>query len=492
MQTAYRHTMTVVILVVVSVLISACSPQRRQQAEMTVRTADSLRAAGQYYNASAALAEAVSALRPLRFFRRNSYAHACYHYGRLLIDSNHPLPAVEQLLQAEHYAPRDYSLLGHVQTNLAYVCQLELRWMVAYDLYETAGTNFILVGDTISYYYSLASMAFTSTYLNRYDTTYTLLNYIQSNCSDSSVIRWAEVSLMLLAMDRDYSEVIARANSLLAHGMHQSLAELYKAKAFHYLAENDSACYYAQLVINNSSSLSDKCNAYYILTNDDAKADTELLQQRASTRADIQREMQHRQAELTQAVDYYLQQQQISKRRKIALFIGFFVLLGVLCAVFVLYSRRKKHKKDIISLHKKNRTLQLSNQDLQQSNMHLQSEQAEQYRQILSDIESTCQTLLANPNWMKVMQWDDYKSLCRNINVRFYRLEERLQAINSMKEQEVRLCVLVLMNLSHKEIAGILRCSHTSIGRFKENTAQKLGVHGGELRMRLLELLGAK
>ena len=124
--------------------------------------------------------------------------------------------------------------------------------------------------------------------------------------------------------------------------------------------------------------------------------------------------------------------------------------------------------------------------------MHLQSEQAEQYRQILSDIESTCQTLLANPNWMKVMQWDDYKSLCRNINVRFYRLEERLQAINSMKEQEVRLCVLVLMNLSHKEIAGILHCSHTSIGRFKENTAQKLGVHGGELRMRLLELLGAK
>lgn len=126
--------------VLVSVVTAACSPQRMRQAEEAVRTADSLRAAGQYYSDSGALADAVRTLRPLRLFHRNTYAHACYHYGRLLIDLNHPMSAVEQLLQAERYAPRDYSLLGRVQTNLAYICQLELRWMVAYDLYETAGT----------------------------------------------------------------------------------------------------------------------------------------------------------------------------------------------------------------------------------------------------------------------------------------------------------------------------------------------------------------
>ena len=482
-----------IVSVVIATLFVACSPQRRQQAEMTVRTADSLRAAGQYYNDSAALAEAVSALRPLRFFRRNSYAHACYHYGRLLIDANSPVIAMEQLLRAEQYAGTDYILRGRILTNIAYICQLEERWPLAYDIYQESGNCFLQGEDTIAYYIALHSMAKMSAYIPSYDSTFVLIDSIRSNCPDSLIRIQAFVPAMQYYIrHKDYELAIQYADTLIKYKTLYSFACLTKAQAYHYLNQKDSACWYAEQVIAVDPILLNLRNAYYILVNDDVNADKELIKQRASTRADIQREMQHRQAELTRAVDYYLQQQQISKRRKIALFIGFFVLLGLLSAVLVLYSRRKKHKKDIISLHKKNRTLQLSNQDLQQTNMHLQSEQAEQYRQILSDIESTCQTLLANPNWMKVMQWDDYKSLCRNINVRFYRLEERLQAINSMKEQEVRLCVLVLMNLSHKEIAGILHCSHTSIGRFKENTAQKLGVHGGELRMRLLELLGAK
>lgn len=482
-----------IVSVVIATLFVACSPQRRQQAEMTVRTADSLRAAGQYYNDSAALAEAVSTLRPVRLFHPNSYAHACYHYGRMLIDANSPVIAMEQLLRAEQYAGTDYILRGRILTNIAYICQLEERWPLAYDIYQESGNCFLQGEDTIAYYIALHSMAKMSAYIPSYDSTFVLIDSIRSNCPDSLIRIQAFVPAMQYYIrHKDYELAIQYADTLIKYKTLYSFACLTKAQAYHYLNQKDSACWYAEQVIAVDPILLNLRNAYYILVNDDVNADKELIKQRASTRADIQREMQHRQVELTQAVDYYLQQQQISKRRKIALFIGFFTLLGVLCAVFVLYSRRKKHKKDIISLHKKNRTLQLSNQDLQQTNMHLQSEQAEQYRQILSDIESTCQTLLANPNWMKVMQWDDYKSLCRNINVRFYRLEERLQAINSMKEQEVRLCVLVLMNLSHKEIAGILRCSHTSIGRFKENTAQKLGVHGGELRMRLLELLGAK
>lgn len=482
-----------IVLVVIATLFVACSPQRRQQAEMTVRTADSLRAAGQYYNDSAALAEAVSTLRPVRLFHPNSYAHACYHYGRMLIDANSPVIAMEQLLRAEQYAGTDYILRGRILTNIAYICQLEERWAIAYNIYQQAGNSFLKGNDTEAYSISLYSMAMMSAYAKSYESTFVLIDSICSNSRDSKIRIDAFVPAMQFYLrTHQYELAIQYADSLLKHNSHQSISWLTKAQAYHFLNQQDSACWYAEKVVAVDSILLNLCNAYYILANDDVNADKELIKQRASTRADIQREMQHRQAELTQAVDYYLQQQQISKRRKIALFIGFFVLLGLLSAVLVLYSRRKKHKKDIISLHKKNRTLQLSNQDLQQTNMHLQSEQAEQYRQILSDIESTCQTLLANPNWMKVMQWDDYKSLCRNINVRFYRLEERLQAINSMKEQEVRLCVLVLMNLSHKEIAGILHCSHTSIGRFKENTAQKLGVHGGELRMRLLELLGAK
>ena len=482
-----------IVSVVIATLFVACSPQRRQQAEMTVRTADSLRAAGQYYNDSAALAEAVSTLRPVRLFHPNSYAHACYHYGRMLIDANSPVIAMEQLLRAEQYAGTDYILRGRILTNIAYICQLEERWPLAYDIYQESGNCFLQGEDTIAYYIALHSMAKMSAYIPSYDSTFVLIDSIRSNCPDSLIRIQAFVPAMQYYIrHKDYELAIQYADTLIKYKTLYSFACLTKAQAYHYLNQKDSACWYAEQVIAVDPILLNLRNAYYILANDDVNADKELIKQRASTRADIQREMQHRQAELTRTVELMLHRQQMQRHRKIVLFIGIAAIIALLLIALLLFFRRRKHKKDIITLHKKNKSLQQTNQSLQQTNRDLLSEQEEQYRQIQSDIESTCQTLLANPNWMKVMQWDDYKSLCRNINVRFYRLEERLQAINSMKEQEVRLCVLVLMNLSHKEIAGILRCSHTSIGRFKENTAQKLGVHGGELRMRLLELLDAK
>lgn len=479
--------------VLVSVVTAACSPQRMRQAEDAVRTADSLRAAGQYYSDSGALADAVRTLRPLRLFHRNTYAHACYHYGRLLIDLNHPMSAVEQLLQAERYAGKDYALQGRTQTNIAYACQLEERWLLAYDIYQQAGNNFLLSGDTIAYYASLYSMAMLSAYSKRCDSTFVLVDSIRSYCPDPMIRMRAYAPLMQFYMCTDqFESALQCADSLLSNNICVPLAWLVKAQAYHYLNQKDSACWYAEKVVATDSILLNRRNAYYILTNDDVNANKELIKQRAAIRADIQHEMQHRQAELTQAVDYYLQQKQVFKRRKITLFIGSFVGITLLFAGLLLYLSRRKHKKDIINLHKKNKSLQQTNQDLHQTNQNLLTEQAEQHRIILSDVEHTCQTLLANPDWMEVMQWTDYQSLRRNINSRFYRLEEHLQASGIKKEQEIRLCVLVLLNLSHKKIAAILGCSPLSIGRNKENTAQKLGVHGGDLRVRLLELIGAK
>jgi DNA-binding NarL/FixJ family response regulator len=57
-----------------------------------------------------------------------------------------------------------------------------------------------------------------------------------------------------------------------------------------------------------------------------------------------------------------------------------------------------------------------------------------------------------------------------------------------LNEQDIRLCVLVLLGLSHKEIADMLNCSHKSIGKFKDLTAKKLGISGGQLQ----EILNSK
>ena len=488
MRTAYRHTMTVMILVVVSVLISACSPQRRQQAEMTVARADSLRAAGQYYNDSAALAEAVKALRPVRLFHPNSYAHACYHYGRMLIDANSPLPAVEQLLQAEQYAGKDYILRGHVYSNLAYLAQMELRWPIAYDIYQQAGNCFIQGKDTVSYYVSLYAMAIMSAYARSHDSTFVLIDSIRSNCRDSKIRIDAFAPAMQFYMrTHQYEVAIQYADSLLEYESHQSLSWITKAQAYHYLDQKDSACFYAEKVVATDSELFNLRSAYYILTNDDPNADKELIKQRAATRADIQHEMQHRQAELTQAVDYYLHEQQARKRRKIALFIGIFVGIALLLAGLLLYRRRRKHKRDIINLHKQNKSLQ-------QTNKELLSEQEELYRRqkqnSYQQFEETCRVLCAYKDLKNEIHWNDYQTLCGFMDLKFNRIITKLQAMTTLKEAEVRLCVLVLIGLPSKEIAEVMLYSPKSIGRMKENVANKLGIHGSQLRAYLLQIMG--
>lgn len=49
------------------------------------------------------------------------------------------------------------------------------------------------------------------------------------------------------------------------------------------------------------------------------------------------------------------------------------------------------------------------------------------------------------------------------------------------------MCVLVLIGLSHRQIADLMNCSPKSIGKLKDLTAHKMNVSGGQLRDRLIE-----
>jgi DNA-binding CsgD family transcriptional regulator len=82
------------------------------------------------------------------------------------------------------------------------------------------------------------------------------------------------------------------------------------------------------------------------------------------------------------------------------------------------------------------------------------------------------------------LEWDDLATLCRQMDKRFHGLASRLQA-QGLNEQDIRICVLVLIGLSHKETAEMLNCSPKSIGKLKDLTARKLGVSGGQLQDKL-------
>ena len=57
-----------------------------------------------------------------------------------------------------------------------------------------------------------------------------------------------------------------------------------------------------------------------------------------------------------------------------------------------------------------------------------------------------------------------------------------------MKEQDIRISILTLIGMSHKEIADLLNCSPKSIGKQKDLTARKIGVSGGSLQAKVINL----
>ena len=78
--------------------------------------------------------------------------------------------------------------------------------------------------------------------------------------------------------------------------------------------------------------------------------------------------------------------------------------------------------------------------------------------------------------------------MCQIIDRQFYMLASKLRDKNVLNETELRLCVLVLLDMSRAEIAHTLPYALNSIGKLKDHTAKSLGTTGKNLHDFLLKL----
>ena len=76
--------------------------------------------------------------------------------------------------------------------------------------------------------------------------------------------------------------------------------------------------------------------------------------------------------------------------------------------------------------------------------------------------------------------------LCKCIDTNFFMLAEKLKQKHILNEQEVRLCVLVLLNISRNQIADILPYAQNGVGKLKYRVAKKLHIEGKNLRKYLI------
>jgi DNA-binding CsgD family transcriptional regulator len=232
-----------------------------------------------------------------------------------------------------------------------------------------------------------------------------------------------------------------------------------RAQAFSFLQMDDSATFYAKLLLPRMTNPFYLDDLYYILTHNDAAADKETLLRLTSDRADVQKQIKERHGQLALAV-HLLQQDLHPQKQSLSIWFILLIVSGLALLIWLIYIA------------------------YQQYLLHAEKAKFEQAR--IQELNANKQLLLESEDIRQELVWNDYEALRREINKRFFNLAAKLQDMD-LNEQDIRMCILVLIGLSHKEIAEMLNCSPKSIGKLKDLTARKLGVSGGQLQEKLLK-----
>lgn len=386
-----------------------------------------------------------------------SGAMTLYQNGKALREEGKQVEAMQTFIEAAHSETEDEALLGRVYSNMANMCRQANDHETAYEVYEMSAAHFKKTDDSLAYAYALNNMAWEQAVMGEKEKALRLVD--------------SALSLQLSAISRQTLQakvMETKAAASLFREEYDSVlyytkdAEndyllMLRAQAYSYLQIDDSAMVYAELLLPRMTNLFYLDDLYYILTHNDTNADAEAIRQWSSERADVQNAIKERHGELTKAVQLLKQdlakKEQATSRKALLLWaIGIGLLVW---GAVVIYKQRKlrREKSDFEETRRK---------ELAQNLRQLQ--EAKDIRQELA--------------------WDDFAALCQQIDKRFHGLAETLKA-QDLNEQDIRICVLVLIGLSHKEIAEMLNCSPKSIGKLKDLTAKKLGVSGGQLQDKL-------
>ena len=481
-----------------AVFLGSCSSRAIHEAEAVVAQADSLWQAGLMYGIDAGdsltLAQAYKTLEaiPLPFRTlsgvgsSDSYAHACYHYGKLLRAKDHPAEAMQAFINATHSRTRDYHILGRVYSNMGSICHLAGDFPLSYDMYERSANCFLADNDSLSYYFLLNDMAFEKAMLADKESCIGLLHNIEQHCIDRGVIcKTLETKAELYLKCKQYDSVLYYASILCKELPNYSAGFLLQAQAYSYLAIQDSAIYYAERVLDNSPTLEEMNNALYILTNDDESKDKAAIRQTAADRSDTQKLIELRQMKISQAAQ--LLEQDINRKPDWRWLYAVMATVLIIGAAIVVYVYRKHKKHDLLA--QKISDLTLKSNAVQANHEKLVNRYESQHQRREEETLHRCALLRECPQIAVELKWSDFDAACSIIDSHFYLLATKLRQKAVLNETEIRLCILVLIGLNRIQIANTMPYALNSIGKLKDQTAKKLGTSGKNLRDFLIKMV---
>ena len=448
-----------------------------EEAEGIVAEAERLLLEGEIMRDTLALAEVVDALdNPIgRVIAKEKLVKAYYLMGRNMDDYYHDFStAADYYIEADRLKTKNPILCGRINSCMGYLCKQDSCFEEALEFYERANEAFYESGDEKRYAIGLLNIA--EQYIN-------LKAYTQAD----SVLQIADN----YELDSAYHAMLLETKGIYFFGLQQYDSALtyllsiendprpIEAKCYSYMMimqiyirqnNYDVAIDFAKLIITNSQNPVYRTNAYYsLLKHMEAQNNIQELAVYSHLRKDEDRRVQYYSvlyAEASTKLKAYLENPHPYLLINWCIF-GFIIIILLLCIIaYALH----KHKQ--CASHK---TAEL---------LRLQEEKSFTERELFER-----QIFDHSVHFLSTNTWKDGSKLreqahiyCGNI---FYRLEETYH----LSEQDIKICLMVLLEFSREQMANYLYVQPNTISKAKNKIAKQLGTSSAQLREFLITFL---
>ena len=467
-------------ILLVAVLVMSCSSCARwREAKMVIAEADSLQGNEKRITRdTAALNFAIETLNgPLGYlFAKQELAKAYYFMGRNFYYLNDFAKAADYYILCDRLNPKDPLYKGRINSCMGYLCKQDSCFKEALEFYERSSYAFKEAGDEWYYAYNLLNVAECHISLHKYYEADSLLTIAEAFDIDSTYYaRMIETRGLYFFERQEYDPALTyflRIENFPRPLEARCYSYMKIMQIYNQMHDYSNAIEYAKYIILHSSNPNYRLNAYYHLI-DYAKMhdDMELLTNYSHERDDENRRIQDNAECYAQASSklksYILNPNPYGV---INLCFAGAIILFLMLMVFA-YITYKRHQ----SVSRKNEEM-----------VYSQEEQRIAKRKLFERKIFDHSVYFLQPNiWKDTNKLREQANIyCGNI---FYRLEETYY----FSEQEMKICLMVLLEFPREQMANYLYVQPNTISKAKWKIAKILGTTSSDLRNFLIDFLAS-
>ena len=480
-------------MLLVALLVMSCtSCARWREAKVVIAEADSLLVHKIVTRDTAALNFAINTLDgPLGYvFAKQDLAKAYYFMGRNFYYLNDFSTAADYYILCDRLNPKDPLYKGRINSCMGYLCKQDSCFEEALEFYLRASCAFKESGSEWYYAHNLLNVAEQYVNLGEYNNADSVLLLASNYDVDSAYYaRMVDVHALSLYNQQLYDSSLVHLLSIKDYPRNieaRCYSYLMIAKCYNKLLEIYKAKKYAEYVITHSCNSSFRSNAYYILIQSaEIEDNINQLADYSKYREDEDRILQHLSESCAQASaklrDYLNNPYSIHVKEILILL--FCVILIAIWAIW--YSRKIVNRK--IASEKK-----LIEQEIAQWKDGILQKMNEE--KVISEIEKRKMILNVVMDYADEFAidkpiWDNDTNLFRLANSCFGFIIYRLKHTYHLRNSELKICLMVLLDFPNKEIARIVSYKEDSYPTIKRRLATKLGTSSTEMRNFLLDLI---